>query len=312
MTSKSHLEKIDGILLLDKPFDTTSNGALQRIKHLFVAKKAGHTGSLDPLATGMLPICFGEATKICQFLLESEKYYLVTAQLGVRTTTGDAEGEVLSQQPVVGVTREAIEQCLEQFKGSIEQIPPMYSAVKFKGKPLYKLARRGIEIERKPRIVQIHALRLKAFEDDTFVIEVHCSKGTYVRTLVEDIGNVLGCGAHVSRLRRSAVAPYQDSVMYTLPELEEIREKQGLEALRHCMLPLESSVQNYPAIKLTTAATFYLRMGQPVMATHIRSNGLIRLFSDNGEFMGIGEMLDDGRVTPRRLVGYTKKIAKAV
>jgi tRNA pseudouridine55 synthase len=312
MTSKSHLEKIDGILLLDKPFDTTSNGALQRIKHLFAAKKAGHTGSLDPLATGMLPICFGEATKICQFLLESEKYYLVTAQLGVRTTTGDAEGEVLSTRPVIGVTREGIEQCLEQFKGAIEQIPPMYSAVKFNGKPLYKLARRGIEIERQPRLVQIHALSLNAFEGDTFVIEVHCSKGTYVRTLVEDIGNVLGCGAHVSRLRRSAVAPYQDSVMYTLPELEEIREKQGLEALRRYLLPLESSVQNYPAIKLTTAATFYLRMGQPVMATHIRSNGLIRLFSDNGEFMGIGEMLDDGRVTPRRLVGYTKKIAKAV
>jgi tRNA pseudouridine55 synthase len=312
MTSKLPLDKVDGILLLDKPFAMTSNGALQKIKQLFAAKKAGHTGSLDPLATGMLPICFGEATKICQFLLESDKHYLVTAQLGVRTATGDAEGDVLATLSVNGVTRDVIEQCLEQFKGAILQVPPMYSAVKFQGKPLYKLARRGIEIERKARQVQIHALQLDALDGDVFVIRVHCSKGTYIRTLVEDIGNALGCGAHVSRLRRLAVAPYQQSVMYTLAELEEIREKQSLEALRRCMLPLETSVQNYPAIKLTTAATFYLRMGQPVMATHIRSQGLIRLFSDENEFMGIGEMLDDGRVTPRRLVGYSKKIAKAV
>jgi tRNA pseudouridine55 synthase len=310
--SKELLEKINGILLLDKPFDITSNGALQKIKHLFGAKKAGHTGSLDPLATGMLPICFGEATKICQFLLESDKYYYVTARLGVRTATGDAEGEVLSTQEVVGVTQELIETTLQHYQGTIEQVPPMYSAVKFNGKPLYKLARRGIEIERKPRTVQIHSLQLKSFGDDTFAILVHCSKGTYVRTLIEDIGQALGCGAHVSRLRRTAVSPYQDTRMYTLAELEEIRETRGLGKLRECMLPLDSSVQHFPALHLTTAATFYLRMGQPVMAPQIRSQGLIRIFSDNGEFMGIGEMLEDGRVTPRRLLGYSRKIAKAV
>jgi tRNA pseudouridine55 synthase len=306
------LEKINGILLLDKPYDMTSNGALQIIKTLFAAKKAGHTGSLDPLATGMLPICFGEATKICQFLLESDKHYLVTVQLGVRTATGDAEGEVIETKPVIGITKEKIEASLHQFKGTIEQIPPMYSAVKFQGKPLYKLARRGIEIERQPRTVTIHDLKLVDFNDTTFTIDVHCSKGTYIRSLAEDIGLSLGCGAHVCLLRRSAVTPFQQEKMYTLEELEEIRQSQGLEALRRQMLPLESSVQNHPAIHLTTAATFYLRMGQPVVATHIRTKGLIRLFSDNGEFIGIGEMLEDGRVTPRRLFEYPQKVAKAV
>jgi tRNA pseudouridine55 synthase len=312
MNNKSQLEKINGILLLDKALHITSNGALQRVKRLFMAKKAGHTGSLDPLATGMLPICFGEATKICQFLLESDKHYQVTAQLGTRTATGDAEGEVIASEPVTDMTRDRIEASLTGFTGAIDQVPPMFSAIKFQGQPLYKLARRGIEIERKARTVHIHSLRLSNFNtvENTFEIDVHCSKGTYVRTLVDDIGQVLGCGAHVSALRRSAVAPYQGEKMYTLTELEEILEGQGMDSLRHCMLPLESSVQGFPAVKLSTSATFYLRMGQPVMASHIQTKGLIRLFSDNGQFMGIGEMLDDGRVTPRRLLDYpAKKIA---
>jgi len=305
-------ENINGILLLDKPLDITSNGALQRVKRLFGAKKAGHTGSLDPLATGMLPICFGEATKLCQFLLESDKHYRVTATLGVRTATGDAEGEIIATQPVVGVTRERIEELLQQFTGSIEQVPPMYSAIKFQGKPLYELARQGIEIERKSRVIQIHVLRLEEFDEVTFKIDVHCSKGTYIRTLVDDIGLALGCGAYVSELHRSAVSPYQESTMYTMAELEEIVKQQGKQALRQYLLPLETSVQSFPALHLTTAAVFYLRMGQPVMASHVRTKGLIRLYSDDGQFMGIGEMLDDGRVTPKRLLGYSKKIAKAV
>jgi tRNA pseudouridine55 synthase len=312
MKNNNMLEKINGILLLDKPYDATSNDSLQRIKYLFNAKKAGHTGSLDPLATGMLPICFGEATKICQFLLESDKYYSVTAKLGVRTATGDAEGDVLASKPFDDVTRERIEALLPQFTGAIQQVPPMFSAVKFQGKPLYKLARRGIEIERQPRSVHIHALQLASFAGDEFVIQVHCSKGTYIRTLVDDLGLALGCGAYVSQLRRTAVSPYQDSPMYTFEDLTEIEKTEGLAGLRRILLPLDSAVQNYPAIRLTTAATFYLRMGQPVMAPQIRSHGLIRLFSDDGRFLGIGEMLEDGRVTPRRLLESSVKIAEAV
>lgn len=307
--NKPILNNIHGILLLNKPLQATSNGALQRVKRLFSAKKAGHTGSLDPLATGMLPICFGEATKICQYLLESDKYYSVTAQLGSRTTTGDAEGEVIETLPIPNFTRESLEKVCEQFKGVIEQIPPMFSAIKHQGQPLYKLARNGIEVERKPRAVTIHELELSEITETTFDIDVHCTKGTYIRTLVEDIGNVMGCGAYVSRLHRSAVAPYQQSPMYTFEQLEAIRDEEGLPGLRRLLLPLESSVQTFPAVKLSTSAAFYIKLGQPVMAPHELSKGLIRLFSDNGQFIGIGEMLDDGRVTPRRLLDYSKDVA---
>jgi tRNA pseudouridine55 synthase len=307
--TKPVFEKINGILLLDKPLEVTSNGVLQRVKWLFEAKKAGHTGSLDPLASGMLPICFGEATKLCQFLLDSDKHYRVTAQLGVRTTTGDAEGEVIATNAVTGITPERIEAMFQKFTGPLEQIPPMYSAVKFQGQPLYKLARQGIEIERKPRSIQIHALTLLTNDATTFEFDVHCTKGTYVRTLVDDIGLALGCGAHVAALRRTAVTPYQGAVMHTFTELEEIKATQGLGALRQLLLPLETSVQSLPSIQLSTAAAFYLRMGQPVMASTMKANGLIRIFSDSGEFMGIGEMLDDGRITPKRLLAQTQKIA---
>jgi tRNA pseudouridine55 synthase len=307
--TKPILENINGILLLDKPLEMTSNGVLQRVKRLFAAKKAGHTGSLDPLASGMLPICFGEATKLCQFLLDSDKYYRVTAKLGERTSTGDAEGEVIATADVVDITSERVEAMLQKFLGPIEQIPPMYSAVKFQGQPLYKLARRGIEIERQPRTVTIHSLSLLASDETTFELDVHCTKGTYIRTLVDDIGLALGCGAHVAALRRIAVAPYQDCKMITLAELEALKEQEGAVALRQHLLPIESSVQGFPAVHLSTAATFYLRMGQPVMASHVKTNGLIKIFSDSGEFMGIGEMLDDGRVTPKRLLAQTQKIA---
>ncbi len=202
-------ENVNGILLLDKPTGMTSNGVLQVIKRLFAAKKAGHTGSLDPSATGMLPICFGEATKLCQFLLEANKNYQVTVRLGVRTATGDADGEVIATQPVINVTHERLLQVLKQFTGSIEQIPPMFSAVKINGKALYKLARRGIEIDRQPRRVTISKLDLIEFNENTFVLDVHCSKGTYIRALADDIGQALQCGGHVAALRRMAVAPYQ-------------------------------------------------------------------------------------------------------
>jgi tRNA pseudouridine55 synthase len=294
--------KIDGILLLDKPLHITSNGALQRVKRLFNAKKAGHTGSLDPLATGMLPICFGEATKVSQFLLDSDKHYQVEATLGIRTSTGDAEGEVIATKPVVDVTAEQIVATMNQFRGDIQQIPPMFSAIKHQGKPLYELARKGLEVERKARTVTIYDLELTSYAEDKFNFHVHCSKGTYIRTLVEDIGEQLGCGAHVSGLRRSAVSPYQQNRMYTLQEIEELQQQQGSDALMRYLLPIDTSVQHLSAIKLSSSATFYIRMGQPVMVPHSPAEGWVRIFSDSQQFLGIGEILGDGRVAPRRLL----------
>ncbi len=306
------LKKIDGILLLDKPMFITSNGALQRVKRLFGAKKAGHTGSLDPLATGMLPICFGEATKFSQFLLESDKCYQVEAKLGVKTRTGDAEGEIIATKPIGDVTREYIETVLRQFEGLIQQIPPMYSALKIQGRPLYELARQGIEIPREARSVHIYRLQLIDFQTDTLQLEVQCSKGTYVRTLVEDIGELLGCGAHVSALRRSVVLPYNEIKMYTLAALEEAHKQFGMDALIQYLLPLETSVQTLPAIKLSNTAAFYMKTGQPVMIPHFPAQGLVRIFSHHDEFMGVGEILEDGRVAPRRLISLPQKMAKAV
>ena len=294
--------QVHGILLLDKPINLTSNGALQKVKRLFNAKKAGHTGSLDPIATGMLPICFGEATKFSQFLLESDKSYHVVAKLGVNTTTGDSEGEVISTCPVVGVTHARIEQVMTKFFGEIEQIPPMYSAIKHQGKPLYELARRGIEVERKSRKVKIYSLELEKFEDDQMTFRVHCSKGTYVRTLVEDIGRELGCGGYVTELRRLMVAPYGNALMYTLRALEVIAETSGFDGLSACLLPVETAVQVFPAVKLSTSAAFYLRMGQPVRAPFQLDSSLVRLMSEDAKFLGIGEVMADGRVKPHRLL----------
>lgn len=294
--------QVNGILLLDKPTDISSNGALQRVKRLFNAKKAGHTGSLDPLATGMLPLCFGEATKFSQFLLDSDKTYRVRAKLGVQTTTGDSEGEVLATAPTTSVTREAIEQVMARYLGPIDQIPPMFSAIKHQGKPLYELARKGIEIERKPRRITVFSSEFESYSNEELVFTVHCSKGTYVRTLVEDIGRDLGCGAHVIGLRRLKVSPYSEAHMYSLSALEAIAETAGFEGLSACLLPVETAVEIFPALQLSTSATFYLRMGQPVRSNLTTETPLVRLVSEDARFLGIGEVLADGRVKPHRLV----------
>jgi len=293
---------INGILLLDKPANVTSNGALQRVKRLFNAMKAGHTGSLDPIATGMLPLCFGEATKFSQFLLESNKSYRVTAKLGEETTTGDSEGEVTVRRPIVDVDVARIALLMKTFIGEIDQVPPMFSAIKHQGKPLYELARQGIEIERKARRIQIFSLELEGFADDQFTFSVHCSKGTYVRTLVEDLGRALNCGAHVTALRRTTVSPYERAVMHTLPELELIAEQHGHAGLNACLLPVETSVQILPAVQLSTAAVFYLRMGQSIRAAFPLDTPLVRLMGDDARFLGIGEVMSDGRIKPHRLV----------
>jgi tRNA pseudouridine55 synthase len=233
---------INGILLLDKPLYLTSNRVLQRVKRLFGAKKAGHTGSLDPLATGMLPICFGKATKCAQYLLDSDKYYRVSAKLGVTTRTGDAEGDILKERPIPSFTEASLMEVLSAFTGTISQTPPMYSAIKHQGKPLYLLARKGLVIERKAREVKIHALKLEGWDSEHLHLYVHCSKGTYIRTLVEDIGEVLQCGAHVSALRRLAVAPYQEENMVSLATLEEQHEREGSESLSAYLLPAEVAI----------------------------------------------------------------------
>lgn len=294
-------KNINGIFLLDKPVGYTSNQALQRIKYLFQAKKAGHTGSLDPIATGMLPICFGEATKFSQFLLDSDKIYRVTAKLGVKTTTGDIEGEVISTRSADHATAEQIEDIVATMHGDQQQIPPMFSAIKHKGQPLYELARKGIEIERKPRFIHIFALRLESFTKDEMTLYVHCSKGTYVRTLVEDIGEALNCGAHVVALRRLVVSPYAHDKMYTLDELEATKESQGLDALQNLLLPVQSAVAVYPEVTLSSASAFYLRTGQAVRTSLPHGAELVRLMSETGQFIGIGEALPDGRVKPHRM-----------
>lgn len=296
---------IDGILVLDKPAGITSNGALQRAKRLFDAAKAGHTGSLDPMATGVLPLCFGEATKFSQFLLDADKRYLARIRLGVTTASGDADGDVLETKPVPALTDEAIEAALAGFRGEIEQTPSMYSAVKVDGQPLYKLARQGIEIERKSRRVTIHELKLEAFGESELSLEIACSKGTYIRSIAEDLGKVLGCGAHVSGLRRLASGPYSLDDAVTLDEVENLKENKGLEAIDSLLMPAATAVEDWPSVELPEITAEYLLQGQPVQISRAPTEGWVRIFSesrDAPEFLGVGEILEDGRVAPRRLI----------
>ncbi len=299
---------ITGILLLDKAKGLTSNAALQEVKRLFSAGKVGHTGSLDPLATGILPLCFGEATKFSQFLLDANKRYLATFQLGVATDTGDADGEVIAQHPVGNISRKKITALLSEFSGEIQQIPSMYSALKHKGKPLYKLARQGIEVERKARTVTIMEMDLVDLKEDRYVLNILCSKGTYVRSLAEDMGMRLGCGAHVSELRRLGSGPYDVEDCYTVDELASIKEERGLNSLDGCLLPLSTAVMDWPAVNLPEISAFYLRQGQAVQISHAPTRGWVRIFgqSEDGneerDFIGVGEVLGDGRIAPRRLV----------
>lgn len=290
---------VNGVLLLDKPSGLSSNKALQEAKFIYKAAKAGHTGSLDPLATGMLPLCFGEATKISAFLLDADKRYWLTCQLGVTTTTADAEGEVLQTRDATAVTLQAIEAALPAFIGTIDQIPPMYSALKHEGQRLYKLAREGVEVERKPRQVTIYDAHVIDFSSGMLEMEVHCSKGTYVRTLAEDLGEALGVGAHITQLRRLSVGPYEGE-MVTLEQLQAMRDAPFAE-LDALMLPIESGVANWPDIQLDPDNAFYMSQGQPIQVPHAPTEGWVRIY-DRQRFMGVGEIQDDGRVAPRRMI----------
>ena len=291
---------IDGVLLLDKPIGLTSNQALQRVKRLFDARKAGHTGSLDPLASGLLPICLGQATKVSGFLLNASKRYQVTARLGQRKDTGDADGRVVEEEPVPALDNDAVKRVLAQFAGLQKQVPPMYSAIKHQGQRLYKLARKGIEIERQAREIEIYGLELLSLEDDALELDVACSKGTYIRTLIEDIAQALGTVAHVIALRRLGVGPYAEGRMYKLEELEALAE-QGMERLDDILLPVDSALGHWPSVELGADSAYYLMQGQAVMAPGAPRSGKVRLYDESHGFLGIGEVKLDGRVAPTRL-----------
>lgn len=292
---------LDGILLLDKPVGESSNQSLQRVKRLFGARKAGHTGSLDPLASGLLPICFGQATKMSAFLLEAGKRYQVRCQFGVSTDTGDAEGKVTGTREGTEIDAERLRAALREFTGDIMQVPPMYSALRHKGERLYKLAREGIEVEREPRAIKIYSFELLS-QDGLFAeFDVKCSKGTYVRTLIEDVAAAIDTLAHVVALRRTAVGPYTADGMLSMDQLEELAREGGYPALDQQLKSIESAVLDRPEIRLNKDCAFYISRGQPVSVAQAPPAGEVRLYGDNAGFLGVGEILEDGRVAPRRL-----------
>jgi tRNA pseudouridine55 synthase len=300
---------INGIFLLNKPLDRSSNQALQRVKNLFDANKAGHTGALDPLATGVLPICLGEATKFSQFLLDSDKHYRSTFVLGVATETGDCDGDAVSEADASALTQVQIETAIEAFRGEIQQIPSMYSALKHNGQPLYKLARQGIEVEREARTIIVHKYEILDFRPGPQAeldVEVHVSKGTYVRTLAEDLGAALGCGAHVSALHRHIAGPFTEQETMTLPELEKLRENCQASELDFLLKPMDIAVADRMAVELSEIVAGYFQLGQEVMSTQAFRNGqegdIVRVFREGGTFLGVGTVTEDGKVAPKRLV----------
>jgi tRNA pseudouridine55 synthase len=300
---------VNGIFLLNKPLDRSSNQALQRVKNLFDANKAGHTGALDPLATGVLPICLGEATKFSQFLLDSDKHYRSTFVLGVATETGDCDGDILSEADASTLTQNQIESAIEVFRGEIQQIPSMYSALKHNGQPLYKLARQGIEVERQARTINIYKYEIVDFRPGPRAeldVEVHVSKGTYVRTLAEDLGAALGCGAHVSALHRHIAGPFTEQETMTLPELEKLRESCEAPELDYLLKPMDIAVADRMAVELSEIVAGYFQLGQEVMSTQAFRNGqegdIVRVFREGGTFLGVGTVTEEGKVAPKRLV----------
>jgi tRNA pseudouridine55 synthase len=283
--------------LIDKPRGMTSNRVLQEVKRHVNACKAGHTGSLDPLATGLLPICLGEATKISRFLLDADKHYWVEIKLGQETTTYDAEGEIVATRPVT-VDRQEIEPALRGFVGAIEQIPPMYSAIKQQGQPLYKRARAGITVERTARKVTVYEIKVLQLQQDKLEIAVFCSKGTYIRSLAHDLGRLLGCGAHVTQLRRVGLGGFSQEQAVDLAALKAMEHAQCLARL----IPIDQAILALPAVYLAQAAASALRRGQSVFIGGKRDAGWVRLYEEPAGFLGVGQFLPDGRIAPKRLV----------
>jgi len=289
--------RIDGVLLLDKPLGFSSNQALQKVKWLYQAEKAGHTGTLDPLATGLLPICFGEATKFAQYLTDADKTYVAKIRFGVTTTTGDAEGDVLQTRPV-NLQHNALLETLDRFRGNITQVPPMYSALKHEGKALYEYARAGVEIARKARDVNIKSIQLNHFDENVAEITVTCSKGTYIRTLAEDIGEALGCGAHLIALRRTATAGYAIAKSVSVEALESMTTVERDQLL----MPVDSAIDGLPKITLNDDAAYYLLQGQAVWLSGKIPDSDLRLYDEQDRFLGLGYLQSDGKIAPKRLL----------
>jgi tRNA pseudouridine55 synthase len=313
MAKKRKGRAINGVLLLDKPYELSSNHALQTVKRIYFAQKAGHTGALDPLATGMLPICLGEGTKFSQYLLDTDKTYKVKAKLGVRTTTSDAAGDVVSTKKVE-VTLDQLMIALDTFRGTTKQVPSMYSALKYQGQPLYKYAREGVEIPREARDITVFDLKLLRFEIDEVELSIHVSKGTYIRTIIDDLGELLGCGAHVTALRRTAVGNYPIDKMVTIEKLEvllaqaEGNDCSPSELLDPLLLPMQSAVDGMHRVYVDDMSANFLRHGNPVQAFNAPSEGSVQVYiGDNeqdidAEFIGVGVINDDGLVAPKRIV----------
>ncbi|MCL1079036.1 tRNA pseudouridine(55) synthase TruB [Parashewanella spongiae] len=308
MARRSKGRRVNGIVLLDKSTGISSNFALQRVKRLFNANKAGHTGALDPLATGMLPVCLGEATKFSQHLLDSDKRYTVIAKLGVRTDTSDSDGEVVNTRPI-DFSQTQLDEALDSFRGDIMQVPSMFSALKYQGQPLYKYAREGITVPREARPITVYELNFISLEDDELTLDVHCSKGTYIRTIVDDLGELLGCGAHVSMLRRIQVADYPFERIVTMEELEAIADeaiaadKDKYAELDKVLLPMDSAVACYPEINLPESLLVYVMQGQALQAPGLQPDQLVRItIGESRMFVGVGEMNDDGLLAPKRLI----------
>ena len=295
------VRNISGIVVLDKANGLSSNAALQEVKRLYEANKAGHAGSLDPLATGVLPVCLGEATKVSQFLLDSDKRYRARIKLGIRTDTGDSEGSIIERNEGISVSRKAIERALTKFKGEIEQVPPMHSAIKMNGVPLYKLARKGIAVEREPRLVTLYQICLVEFVHSELELEISCSKGTYIRTIADDLGQELGCGAHVIELRRTQAGVFTEKDSISSEELALEKENRGLDKIDQFLIPMDRAIQDLPEVNLPSITASHVKNGQAVLVRHLPKNGLVRMYEDE-QFIGIGSIDDDGKVAPRRLI----------
>lgn len=292
---------VNGIVVLDKEQGLSSNAALQQVKRLYEANKAGHTGSLDPLATGVLPLCLGEATKVSQFLLDSDKKYRARIKLGERTDSGDSAGVVIHRSDSVTVARKQVEKALQQFRGTISQVPPMYSALKVAGVPLYKLARKGTVIERESRQVTVYSIELTGFDDTEIELEIACSKGTYIRTIADDLGEILGCGAHIVALRRTQAGVFTEQDCVSRQFLESEKELAGLDRIDQQLIPMDEAIGDLPVVVLPSVTASCIRNGQAVLVRHLPKEGLVRLY-DEGQFIGIGCIDDDGMVAPRRLI----------
>lgn len=292
-------QAVTGILLVNKPQGLTSNAVLQQVKHLYQAKKAGHTGSLDPMATGMLPICFGEGTKFCQYLLDADKCYETTGLLGIKTNTGDAMGEVISREDSFTLSESILEEVLSQFRGLIKQIPSMFSAIKHQGTPLYKYARAGKSIDREAREVLIHDLVLNRFDGQQFDLTVSCSKGTYIRNLVEDIGDKLGVGAHVTRLHRAYTSGFKNEKMYTLDELHT----RSHEELLSYLLPIDRAICHLPRLSLSPDDIQSLRHGKTITCP-VKEGflGCVSLYENDSHLVGLGELEPTGVLKVKRLL----------